>query len=148
MMAQDKFMKLRLRFPPTPENASKLADLAVQAARDVDGFELDYSPESLTIVDTILGKFHSEGMSEKVIGETVFSFGCYVGEVLVRHNKGHWSMSDPSDPLWGDSNMMFVELPDGSQWNAIGKAFKLLQGGNAASFITRLTMPEPIPQDN
>jgi hypothetical protein len=33
-------MRLNLPFPPIPENAPKLAELAVQAARNVDGINL------------------------------------------------------------------------------------------------------------
>lgn len=130
-------MHLRLQFPPTPENAAKLAELAVQAARNVDGIELDYSPKSLASVDRILGNFHAEGLSENQIGETVFSFGCYVGEVLVRNHSGRWAMPDSSflGKLGGGANMMCVELPNGSTWNPIGKAFKLLANGLQDSVV-------------
>jgi len=145
-------MRLRLQFPPTPENAAKLAQLAVEAAKKVDGIDLDYSPRSLASVDQILGKFHAEGLSENQIGETVFSFGCYVGEVLVRHNKGNWSM--PTDSFLakfglGGSNMMVVELPNGSTWNPIGKVFKLLKNGqedSVAYLYTIATQPDPFPK--
>jgi hypothetical protein len=129
-------MKLRLQFPPTPENAAKLAELAVAAARNVDGIDLDYSPESLASVDQILGSFHEEGLTEKQVGETVFSFGCYVGEILVRHHNGKWALPKASFLAklgFGGSNMMLVELPNGSTWNPIGKAFKLIENGQEDS---------------
>ena len=122
-------MRLRLQLPPTPENAARHADNAVRAARNVDGIELDYSPTSLARVDNILAGFHSEGLSEGEIGETVFSFGCYAGEVLVRHHGGVWIMPKRSLFGFGGSIMMVVELPKGSVWNPIGKAFKLLKNG-------------------
>jgi hypothetical protein len=129
-------MKLNLQFPPTPENAAALAELAVKAAWNVDSIELDYSPESLKQVDRILGKFHADKLTANQIGSTIFSFGCYVGEILVRQNSGKWKM--PKQSLLakfglGESNMMVIELPNGNVWNPIGKAFKLLENGEADS---------------
>jgi|SRR5262245_31307628 len=129
-------MRLRLQFPPTPEHAAQLAELAVAAARNVDGVVLDYSPESLPAVDRILESFHREGLKENQIGETVFSFGCYVGEVLVRHNGGVWKLpkdSGFSRILRRGENMMVVDLPTGTVCNPIGKAFKLLENGKVES---------------
>ncbi len=129
-------MNLRLQYPPTPENAAALAQLAVDAARNVDHVELDYSPQSLAEVDRIVGRFHTQGMRANQIGETIFSFGCYVGEVLVRHNRGVWKL--PQQSIWsrlgfGETNMMVVEMPSGNIWNPIGKTFKLLENGQADS---------------
>jgi len=129
-------MNLRLQFAPTPENAAALAQLAVDAARNVDRLELDYSPQSLAEVDRILGKFHVERLRADQIGETVFSFGCYVGEVLVRHLGGSWTMPEQgflSRLVFGNSNMMVVQMPNGIVWNPIGKAFKLLENGKEES---------------
>jgi len=141
-------MKMRLQHPPTPEFAATHAKLAVDAARDIDHVALDYSPASLTEVDRILGKFHAEGLTSEQMGATVFSFGCYVGEVLVRNNAGRWVMpgqSVLSKLGFGDSTMMVVELPNGDVWNPIMKAFKLLANGESDSvayFYRVATRPE------
>ena len=129
-------MSLRLQYSPTPANAKALAQLAVDAARKVDSVELDYSPASLKEVDRILGVFHSEKLRADQIGETVFSFGCYVGEVMVRHLGGTWKM--PQQSFWsrlgfGETNMMMVEMLNGNVWNPIGKAFKTLENGKVES---------------
>ena len=129
-------MDLRLQLPPTPENAAKHAQLAADAAWNVDHVKLDYSPESLAEVDSIVGRFHSEGLTPEQIGSTIFSFGCYVGEVFVRHQRGVWKMpadADLPDFLKEDNNMMVVQLPSGAVWNPIGKAFKLLENGQPDS---------------
>jgi hypothetical protein len=129
-------MNLRLRFAPTPENAAALAQLAVDAARDVEHVELDYSPQSLAEVDRILGKFHAEKLRADQMGETIFSFGCYVGEILVRHLGGSWQMPERGFLArlgLGDSNLMVVQMPNDIVWNPIGKAFKLLENGKEDS---------------
>lgn len=129
-------MRLRLQHPPTPEFAAIHAQIAVDAARDIDHVALDYSPASLAEVDRILGKFHAEGLTTDQMGATVFSFGCYVGEILVRNNSGKWMMP-PQTALsklgFSDSNMMVVQLPNGGVWNPIMKAFKLLENGESDS---------------
>jgi hypothetical protein len=129
-------MNLRLQFPPTPENGAAHAQLAVDAAWNVDRVELDYSPQSLADVDRILGKFHEQKMRADQIGETVFSFGCYVGEVLVRHLGGSWTMPEQGFLARlgiGNSSMMAVQMPNGIVWNPIGKTFKLLENGKEDS---------------
>ena len=129
-------MRLRLRHPPTPEFAASHAQIAVDAARALDHVTLDYTPASLVEVDRILGKFHAERLTVVDIGETVFSFGCYVGEVLVRNNGGRWVMprqSVLSRLGLGDSNMMVVELAGGAVWNPIMKALNLLENGESES---------------
>ena len=129
-------MKLRLQYPPTPENASKHAQIAVDAALDVERIKLDYSPESLANVDRIVGRFHADSIQSDQIRMLVFCFGCYVGEIFVRHHGGVWKMpvdSNLPDFLKDQNNMMFVELPNGTSWNPIGKTFKLLEDGGGDS---------------
>ena len=87
-------MKLALKIPPTPEYASMHADQIVQGAKEISKIELDYSPESLNLVDEIIENFRQEGLASKDIGETLFGFGCYVGEILVRNAEGVWKNTD------------------------------------------------------
>lgn len=129
-------MRLNLQHPPTPENASKLAQIVVDVTKNVENIDLDYSPDSLRHVDQIVNRFHDEGLTENQIGETVFTFGCYVGEILVRNNAGVWKLPKQSliaKFLRGDENMMVVELPNGTVCNPIGKTFKLLSDGSTES---------------
>ncbi len=110
--------------------------MAADAAWNVDHVRLDYSPQSLAEVDRIVGRFHSEGLTSAQIGSTVFSFGCYVGEVFVRHQRAVWKMPadiDLPDFLKEDNNMMVVQLPSGAVWNPIGKTLKLLENGQPDS---------------
>lgn len=129
-------LRLRLKHPPTPEHAAKLAQISVDTARHVDNVHLDYTPASLAEVDKILGRFHAEGLRAGEIGETVFSFGCYAGEVMARNLGGVWKM--PSDcgvhePLKLGFSFMVSQLPNGAICNPIGKAFKLLEQGEGES---------------
>jgi hypothetical protein len=107
------------------------AAFAVAAASSVDGFGLDYDVASLSLVDGILGRFHDEGLGPEQIGETVFSFGAYIGEVMVRSTEASWVAVASDHPLGG--GWPLVELPDGTLANPVGKAFKRVRHGEGES---------------
>ena len=109
------------------------AGIAVAAAQRVDGLDLDYSVATLAAVDDALDRFHREGLAPSKLGETVFSFGAYVGELIVRHNAGNWVDLPPEHPLGGGWPM--VELPNGRIVNPVGKAFKRAERGATESVV-------------
>jgi hypothetical protein len=121
-------MQLHLQFPPTPEFAARHAELAVEGARNIESVELDYSPASLAIVDHILAELHEQRAIPEIVSQAIFAFGCYTGEVMVRNNGAKWTKPDGTS-LAGDLSPMFVQLPNGTLCNPIGKAFKLVQAG-------------------
>ena len=128
-------MMLKLKYPPTPEFAAEHAEVAVAAVKDVDNVVLDYSPQSLAVIDRIIQSFRDEGSTESDVKETIFSFGCYAGEVLVRATQGRWCES--KDVMPADVAKIFpfmvVQLPNGKVWNPIAKAFKQLANGSEDS---------------
>ena len=127
-------MKLRLKYPPIPENAAKFAAGIVKAALDVSGVQLDFKPESLAAVDNIIEGMRAEGVTYEQIAETLFGFGCYVGEVFVRNNGGIWRIADETqlkEEIAGSPIVM--ELQDGSINNPVGKVFKRFINGDTDS---------------
>jgi hypothetical protein len=125
-------MELFLEFPPTPENGPIHAGLAVNAAWEVSRVDLDYSVASLQDVDAILERFHQDGVNQEAIGSILFAFGCYVGEVFVRHAHGQWVDVDAS-AMKGAASFMVLELPGGKYCNPIGKVFKRVENGDEDS---------------
>jgi hypothetical protein len=127
-------MELRqLRYPPTPEAAPQHAALCVSAARNVDGVELDYSVASLAKLDGILENLRREGVTSEEVGETLFAFGCYVGEVFVRHAPGRWRRTEDT-PMAGAAGFpMVVEVANGAYCNPLAKVFKRLEQGSEHS---------------
>jgi hypothetical protein len=124
-------MKIRLRYPATPENAGDHARIAVELAREEYDADLDFSPGSLEMVDTWIDSLREEGIDGEGAAETLFVLGCYLGEVMVRHLGGAW-VATPRSPLRGVSPWpMVVALADGSAWDAIGKAYKRLELGDS-----------------
>lgn len=124
-------MHLHLSYPPTPENMINHAATAVEAAAAVEGIVLDYQVASLETVDGILDGFHREQLTPEQVGETVFSLGAYVGEVVVRANDGRWVTLPEDHPLGGSWPM--VQLSNGTLMNPIGKAFKRMELGEGES---------------
>lgn len=124
-------MRITLRYPASPENAADHARIAVALARDDYDAELDLTPASLEVVDALVDSLREEGRDGEAAAEALFVLGCYVGEVMVRQLGGAWVATGRS-PLRGVSPWpMVVALPDGSAWDAIGKAYRRLELGDS-----------------
>ena len=122
-------MRLRLKYEAVPANAARFAADMVVSAREVSGVELDYSASSLRTVDSIIQDFRADGVTSDMVGETLFGFGCYVGEVFVRNRGGRWRLTAET-PMRDFAGMPFViELPDGEWCNPMDKVVKRLDNG-------------------
>lgn len=124
-------MKLKLRFPASPENAADHARLAVQVAREEYEEVLDFSPGSLEEVDQQIEGLREDGLDGEDVAELLFVLGCYVGEVMVRQLAGKWAATPLSSLRSISPWPMVVVLPDGSTWDPIGKAYKRLELGDS-----------------
>lgn len=133
-VAAQEVQSFRLPLAATPTNAAALAERAVSAARDVDGLTLDYSPSSLKEIDKVILGFRQSGLTMNEVGETVFVFGCYVGEVIVRSRGASWTAPDEKLQRMG-FDLMGVRLKDGTFLDPIGKAMKLLRNGSEDSLV-------------
>ena len=119
-------LTLNLPLEPSPENAPALAEKLVATVHKLDGISLDYSVESLTTLDSRILAFRQQGATSAEMPETLFMFGCYFGEVLIRNLGGKW-FRPAQHP--GAFAVLAVELDAGLQANPIGKVFKLLENG-------------------
>lgn len=131
-------VELRLQFPPFPERMGDHAALIIEPTLRLTGRTLDYSAGSLTVVDHILNNFHAEGTPSEQIGETLFAFGAYLGEVLVRSTWGTWTRLPPDHPL--DASWPVVQVREGSLCNPIGKVFKRVDNGEVDSITHFFTV--------
>ncbi len=120
---------LKLKRDVSPENAPLFAQDAVATTARITGDELDYSVASLAIVDRIIERIRSSGGTIDQYAETMFVFGCYVGEVFVRNASGRWVWT-PEDSLRVLGMRIVLDLPQQkSLCNPIAKAFKRLHNG-------------------
>ena len=122
-------MELRLRYPPTPEAAPRHAALCVSAALVIYDIDLDYTSESLRVVDDILGHMHQGGAAMERMAELLFAFGCYVGEVFVHQERGRWCRAEGTPLEEGAGFPLILQLGPERYCNPIGKVFKRLAVG-------------------
>ncbi|MFJ4678538.1 hypothetical protein [Kitasatospora sp. NPDC088783] len=136
-------MELRLRYAPEAANAGRFAADIVASAAQVSGVQLDYSVGSLALVDEIIEDFRGSGIGSGQVGETLFAFGCYVGEVMVRQGGAAWrEVGGEEAPVFGFP--LVVQLPSGQVCNPIGKVFKRMDNGpeeNLPYFYTVFAQP-------
>jgi hypothetical protein len=127
--AAEAGLVLSLPLPPTPEHMADHAANLVPIVRNVEKVELDYSLDSLREVDSSLGRFHEEGVDPNRIAETLFLFGAYVGEVIVRQKNASWTTVSEDHPMGAANGWPLVKLANGNFLNPIGKVFKRVQNG-------------------
>jgi hypothetical protein len=122
-------MELRLKYPPEPKYAAAHADVCVSAAWEISGADLDYSISSLGVVDSILEEFRRDGVRGEQIAETLFAFGCYVGEVFVRNDGASWYKIEDTPLRDIGGYFLVLKIGPDSFVNPIGKVFKRVRNG-------------------
>ncbi|MEU6840428.1 hypothetical protein ABZ930_00970 [Streptomyces sp. NPDC046716] len=122
-------MHLHLKYPLEPDSAPRHAAAVVEAALDISGAELDYSPASIELVEDIVDSFRSDGATCDEMAESLAEFGCYVGEILVLHAGGTWREgTDTDSPV-----PLVVELPGRRRCHPVDWVFRRLEHGSDVS---------------
>lgn len=124
-------MQVHLNPPLEPRSAPRHAAAIVATAADISGADLDYSPQSIDLVEDIVDGFRAEGVTGEDAAESLTAFGCYVGEILTRHFGGAWR--NGSAGRWAGSSSLVVELPDARQCRPIDWVFGRLEFGAEVS---------------
>ncbi|MFB7600572.1 hypothetical protein [Streptomyces sp. NPDC056160] len=123
-------MQLHLKRPLEPASAPRHAAAIVATAADISGAELDYTPESLDVVEGIVDGFRAEGATGEEMAESLVAFGCYIGEMLTRRAGGVWRYGPgPS----ATASPLVVELPGARQCRPIDWVFHRLECGDHVS---------------
>ena len=87
-------MEFELPFPPTPEYAANHAENMVGPAKELSGVDLDFTPQSIAAIDGIIDEMREHNVTADRVSATLFGFGCYLGEVLIRNHRGRWRSTD------------------------------------------------------
>ncbi|MBO1329874.1 hypothetical protein [Streptomyces sp. VRA16 Mangrove soil] len=122
-------MQLHLKYLLEPDSASRLAADVVATASDISGADLDYSPGSIGLLEEIVDDFRSDGATGGEMAESLVAFGCYVGEILIRHVGGAWRHC----PAETQTVPLAVELLDGRRCRPVDWVFDRLEHGSAVS---------------
>jgi hypothetical protein len=117
------------RYPLTPEDAPRTADLCVQLAKSVSGVDLDYSVESLRSLDDIIEGMREEGLTAVDAERVLLTFGCYVGEVMIRHSNAQWRKTEDTRFKQLTDIPIVVQFGPDRFANPIDKVFKRLENG-------------------
>lgn len=139
-------MQTTLRYAPLAENAPRFAADIVTVVREGAQIRLDYTPNSLFLVDQLIDGIKNEGAPLHAVAETLVGFGAYIGEVLVLHAGAHWVDFDQSQrELFGHA--FGVKTPDSRAWNPLGKVFKRYGNGSGDSVHSFYTTASALPSE-
>jgi len=130
---------------PSPSNAAEIAGMTLPVVQQNYGVELDYSPGSLKELDTIVDDLRRDQRFEAV-QTLLFSMGCYVGEVLVRHAGGQWRTTEELGMGKVASSPIAVEMPGGRGCNPVARVYRRFQKGredSLAAFYQAMAGPPP-----
>jgi hypothetical protein len=120
---------------PSSTNAAEIAALAVPFAEENYAVALDYSVASLAHVDGIIEDLRRDQRFE-VLQPVLFSMGCYVGEVLVRHAGGRWRPARDLGAGIEALSPIAVEMPDGRGCNPVGRVYRRFQRGRDDGIVS------------
>lgn len=120
----------------TPDNAGKFADSFVNTAKSLLGEDLDYSPKSIAKVESIIDAIRRDGVPIQLLSDTLFTMGCYVGEVFVRNGYGRWVLtkSIPMENI--PSAGILLQLGAAEFCNPIDKVLERIENGEKGSLIS------------
>nr|WSX77890.1 hypothetical protein OH826_31035 [Streptomyces sp. NBC_00899] len=111
-----------------PRFAADVVAMAREGAR----VRLDYSPQSLALVDRVIDGIRREHPPAEALAPALTGFGAYTGEVLHRAAGAQWVDFDPAQrELFGQP--FGIRTTDGRVWNPLGKAVKRYEDGQAES---------------
>lgn len=96
---------------------------------------LDYSVNSLRVVDFIVDGLRKGESERGRVEHVLFGLGVYTGEVLVRRAGARWVEFDAGQrELFGQP--VGVRMSDGRVWNPLGKVVKRFEAGELESVRT------------
>jgi hypothetical protein len=126
---------MKEHYAETPGNAGRFADSFVNAAKNITGQVLDYSPSSVGIVDSIIESMRNQGAPIHKMQDTFFSMGCYIGEVFVKNGHARWVLTKSTPIKNFSSSEIMLQLSPTSYCNPIDKVLKRVENGAEDSLV-------------
>ena len=127
------------------QTAPQIAQGAVALVKKKFGFQLNYDPPSLIVIDLLIDKIKATGASEHQASGLLLGLGCYVGEVFVRHARASWRETAQMGMSRTCAYPIVLALPGAVGCNAIGIVFRRFNAGPAegAALLWESTAPPP-----
>ena len=147
-----------MRNDPAPEPINDLVRSCLDFVKRSLGTSLDFTPETLPLLDHYLSEVREELSAKPELAElTAHAAGAYFGEVLRRQFQGFWRMPSPSlHDYQICSSVAFVSInPFGVAYDALyastdhgGPRSNLRLSGEDLPYITaRLATVPEVPED-
>ncbi|NGX85056.1 hypothetical protein [Aequorivita sp. KMM 9714] len=96
--------------------------------------KLDYSEESIRIIDVLIEQLRKEGNDEKAAENEIMAFGAYVGEIIKLNYGGQWTTPELAGfPKDGVTFSVVYQLPNGEGINPLGRVLKYFRHGSQYS---------------
>ena len=129
------------------QTAPQIAQGAVALVKKKFGFQLNYDPPSLIVIDLLIDKIKETGASEHQASGLLLGLGCYVGEVFIRHARASWRETAQMGMTKTCAYPIMLALPGTSLvgCNAIGIVFRRFAAGpteSAALLWESLAQPQ------
>ena len=121
---------------PTVQTAPQIAQGAVALVKKKFAFQLGYDPPSLIVIDLLIDKIKETGASEHQASGLLLGFGCYVGEVFVRHARGSWRETAQMGMSRTCAYPIVIALPGKVGCDTIGIVFRRFAAGAPESAAT------------
>ena len=126
-------MKNPFPFELLPIHAKFLAISIADHVNKNFPLELDYSVESLLLIDNFIEQMRLTDHPEDQIIKTLYCLGAYVGEVINKTLGGHWTNSiDFLDPYMKNRPLV-IGVPNGAKGDPIGKVLNYYEDESAES---------------
>lgn len=112
---------------PPPPVIEELTQACLEYVSRAVGVDLDFTPETLSILDHYATGARSEAEKNPALGETIArATGAYFGELVRSHFDGFWRLSSPSVHDWSVClRTAFLTL------NPLGVGYDAVFGGEA-----------------
>ncbi len=133
---------------PTVQTAPQIAQGAVALVKRKFGFQLNYDPPSLIVIDLLVDKIKETGASAHQASGLLLGLGCYVGEVFVRHARASWRDTAQMAMTKTCAYPIVLALPGRVGCDAIGVVFRRFDTGpaqSAASLWESTALPPEVP---
>jgi hypothetical protein len=118
---------------PTVQTAPQIAQGAVALVKKKFGFQLNYDPPSLIVIDMLIDKIKETGASEHQASGLLLGLGCYVGEVFVRHARASWRATAEMGMTKTCAYPILLAFPGKVGCDAIGIVFRRFNAGPSES---------------
>ena len=128
------------------QTAPQIAQGAVALVKKKFGFQLNYDPPSLIVIDLLIDKVKETGASAHQASGLLLGLGCYVGEVFVRHARASWRETAQMGMTKTCAYPIILALPGRVGCDAIGIVFRRFATGpaeSAALLWESTTVPPP-----